>query len=186
MELDRFILFKRHPCSHGLSQEVIEEIASNSEAMRIEPGEIIVHADEPVTSIYLIVHGRLRITLIDIQGRVVMERFQAAGGQFGGMAAATAEPTPVTCVAVDPTVLLRIDYAKAFELTKKYDGFRANFTGIIANSVKQMIMNDKAPVRPSLTAFFHHSDKNSSSESKAFATASRHGGVNRCVLRSTC
>jgi NTE family protein len=156
---DRVLQFKRHPCSRGLSDEAIEEIAQAAETIRCESGDAICRADEPVTSVYLIIHGRLRLNIVDVHGKVVVQRFQSAGGQFGGIAAALGEPAPVNCIAEDPTVLLRIDYRAASELTKKYDVFRANYTRLVAGSVKQMLFNDKVPVQPSVVTFFHQSDE---------------------------
>ena len=123
---DKVLLLKLHPCSRGLSDEALEEIAQAAEMIRCEPGDFVCRSEEPVTSVYLIIHGRLRLNLLDMHSKVVMQRFQSAGGQFGGMAAALAEPAPVNCIAEDPSVLLRIDYAPALELTRKYDRFRAN------------------------------------------------------------
>jgi NTE family protein len=95
----------------------------------------------------------------DIQGRKVMDRYQGAGGQFGGVAAALAEPSPVECVAQDPSTLLKIDYTKCLELTKKHDLFRVNFAKAMAESVKRAIFNDRLPARPRMVAFFHQDDQ---------------------------
>jgi CRP-like cAMP-binding protein len=155
---DKVLLFKLHPCSSGLGDDALEEIADAAEIVRCEAGHVICQVDEPVSSVYLIVHGRLRLRLFDIQGRVAMQRFQSAGGQFGGLSATLAEPMPVNCTAEDPSVLLRFDYAKSLELTKKYDAFRKNFTRLIYASVKQALFNEKTAARPRLIAFFHQSD----------------------------
>jgi CRP-like cAMP-binding protein len=55
------------------------------------PGTCVHRRGEPVTAIYLIIHGRLRVSVADLQGRQIMDRYQGAGGQFGGVAAALAE-----------------------------------------------------------------------------------------------
>ena len=88
--------------------------------------------------------------MLDVHGKVVLQRLQTAGGQFGAMAAALAEPSPGTCRAEDPTVVLRIDYLKAMELTRKYEVFRHNYSRMVAESVKHALFNDKTPVRPSV------------------------------------
>ena len=88
---DKILLFKLHPCSSGLGDDALEEIADAAEIVRCEAGHVICQVDEPVSSVYLIVHGRLRLRLFDIQGRVAMQRFQSAGGQFGGLSAVLAE-----------------------------------------------------------------------------------------------
>lgn len=156
---DKVLLLKLHPCSRGLSDEALEEIAEAAEMIRCDPGDVVNRAGEQVTSVYLIVHGRLRLNILDVQGNVVMRRFQSAGGQIGGIAASLAEPTPLNCSAEDPSVLLRIDYSKALEFSSKYEILRANFSRLIADSVKQSLFNDKLPVRPSVVAFFHQSNE---------------------------
>ena len=155
---ERHLLLKMHPCSRDLSEEALREIAESMELIRCPSGHIVHRADEPVTSVYLIVHGRLRVAAVDVQGNTVMQRYIQAGDQFGGLAAALAEPSPIVCVAEDPSTLLRIDYAEGMELTKKYDVFRINFTRILADSVKRTIFNDRLPSRPQTIAFLHQSD----------------------------
>jgi predicted acylesterase/phospholipase RssA/CRP-like cAMP-binding protein len=156
---EKLLLFKLHPCSRGLTNEEAQEIADASELVRCERGDVICRADEPLHFVFLIVHGRVRLELMDVHGKLVMRRFQTAGGQFGAMAASLAEPTPVNCTAEDPSVLLRIGYGKALELSKKHDAFRANYMRMISDSVKQALFNDKTPVRPAVTVFIHQSDE---------------------------
>jgi predicted acylesterase/phospholipase RssA len=93
-----------------------------------------------------------------MHGNVVIQRFQSAGRLIGGMAAALSEPTPVNCVAEDPSVLLRIDHKTALELSRKFSAFGANYVHLIADSVKQVLFDDRVPIRPGLVAFFHQSD----------------------------
>jgi predicted acylesterase/phospholipase RssA/CRP-like cAMP-binding protein len=159
MTKDKVLLLRLHPCSRGLSDEAIEEVAEAAEYIRCRPGDVVSRAGEPITSIYLVIHGRLRLQLVDFRGNVVLQRFQSAGGQFGGLGASVAEPTPVHCIAEDPSVLLRIEYPRALELAKKYEALRANYVRLIEDSVKQALFNDKTPVRPTLVGFLHESDE---------------------------
>ena len=156
---EKLLLFKLHPCSRGLTDEVAHEIADASELMRFERGDMICRADEPMHFVFLVVHGRVRLELLDVHEKLVMRRFQTAGGQFGAMAASLAEPTPVNVTAEDPSVLLRIGYGKALELSKKHDTFRTNYMRMISDSVKQALFNDKTPVRPAVSVFVHQSDE---------------------------
>ena len=96
---DKFLLLKMHPASRGLADRVIREIADAAELVRCEPGQHVYRANEVLTSVYLVMHGRLKQSLVDSRGNVLTTRFQTAGGQFGGLAAALAEPAPVDCVA---------------------------------------------------------------------------------------
>jgi predicted acylesterase/phospholipase RssA/CRP-like cAMP-binding protein len=156
---EKELSLRLHPCSRGLSDSAIAAIADAAHLMRCESGEVICTPDEPVTSVYLIVHGRLQLSCFDHQGRVVLQRFQPAGGQFGGLSATLTEPTPIQCVAEDPSVLLRFDFETFWALTRDHDAFRANFAALVTTSVKQVLFNEKAPVRPRLITFFHQSDE---------------------------
>lgn len=156
---EKYHLFKMHPCSRDLSHEALQEISAAMELINCPSGHVVHRPDEPVTSVYLIVHGRLRVAAVDAQGKTVMQRYHVAGGQFGGLAAALAEPAPINCVAEEPTTLLRIDYAKGVELTRKHNAFRANFMRVLAENVKQSVFNDRLPNPPRLVAFLHESDE---------------------------
>ena len=156
---EKLLLFKLHPCSRGLTDEQAQEIAEAAELIRCERGDLICRADEPVLYVYLVVHGRIRLELLDVNRKLVMQRFQTRGGHFGAMAASLAEPTPLNCTAEDPSVLLRIAYEKALEFSRKYEVFRANYLRMIADSIKQTLLNDKHPVRLTVTVFVHQSDE---------------------------
>jgi hypothetical protein len=92
---DKFLLLKRHPCSKNLSNDLVTEIASQCEVIQCAPGETPQQVNQAFHSVYLMIHGRMRQTLYDFQGRIVAERFQVAGEQFGALAAAMGEPAPM-------------------------------------------------------------------------------------------
>jgi predicted acylesterase/phospholipase RssA/CRP-like cAMP-binding protein len=142
-----------------MSEEALQEIAAAAELIHCQPGDCLHRAGEVVTSIYLIIHGRLRVTMADARGRTIMARYHNAGGQLGGVAAALAEPTPMECFAEDPSTLLRIDYERCLELTKKHDVFRVNFARAMADAVKRSIFSDRLPSRPRVVAFMHQGEE---------------------------
>ena len=156
---ERRRLFRLHPCAAGLSDEAVDAITEASELIRCRRGDMICHAHEPVTSIYFIIHGRLRLYLLDVHGNVLVETSQSAGMQFGALAASLVDPTPINCTAEEPTVLLRLDYGTAIELTRQYPEFRTNYVQQTAASIKRVLFNDKRPVRTKIVAFMHQSDE---------------------------
>jgi NTE family protein len=155
---ERVQLFRLHPCSLGLDEAALQEVAAAAEIIRCEAGDVIVDSQTPVTSIYLVIHGRVRLQLLDIQGRVAVQRFQSRGGQVGGMAAALGEPQPFRCAAEDPSVLLRFDYATALSFSRRHEAFRANYARLMAESVKQALLYEKTPSPPQIVAFLHRSE----------------------------
>jgi predicted acylesterase/phospholipase RssA/CRP-like cAMP-binding protein len=154
---DKYLLLKMHPCSHGLTDEAVREIADATELMHLSPGDCLQEADEPVTSISLVIQGRLKQSLIDVHGNYQMLPFETAGGQFGGLLSALAEPGRVTCSAEDPTTLLRLDYQDALMLTTRHEVFRLNVLRMVAEGVQHKLSHEKHPVRPRLVLMLHQS-----------------------------
>lgn len=155
--VDKFLLLKLHPCSEGLSDEVVREISDQCELLRCESGEILQQANAPIAFVYLVIHGRVKLSLIDIQGHVLLERYQVAGSQIGALAAASGEPTPMQVEVVEPSTLLRLDYKALFDLTKQHDVFRQNMSRIIAEAVNSALMGERRKKLPRLIAIFHQS-----------------------------
>ena len=48
MNDDKVLLLKLHPCSRGLSDEALAEIAEAAEMIRYDSGDLICRAEEPV------------------------------------------------------------------------------------------------------------------------------------------
>ncbi len=154
---EKILLLKLHGCSKGLSDEALKEIADAAELLRCGAGDYIHHAFQQITSVFLVIHGRLKLSLLDVHGNVVMQRYQTAGGQFGAIGAALSEPTEVDVIAQEPSTLLRLDYSTALELTKKYEMFRRNFSRLIANQVRGFLYQNKYRKKPAIVSVFHES-----------------------------
>ena len=155
MTNDKLLLFKSHGCSQGLDEGALKEISDAAELVRCETGEYLHRANEQMTSVYLIVHGRLKQSLVDIHGREVLQRFLTRGGQFGVLGAAQAEPVPVNVVAQEPSALLRLDFDQARTFTRKHETFGLNLTQLIANMVRHVLFPERLPKKPALVAVFH-------------------------------
>jgi NTE family protein len=155
---DKLLLLKMHGVSKGLRDEALQEIADATEILRCKSGDYIHHANQQITSVFLVIHGRLKLSMVDVHGNPFMVRYQTAGGQFGAMGAALSEPAEVDAVAQEPTTLLKLEYTTALELTKKHDEFRRNFTKLIANQIRGFIYENKIRKRPATIAVIHESD----------------------------
>ena len=105
----------------------------------------------------VVIQGRIRQSLIDIQGKVIVDRYQSGGGQVGALAAALGEPSPLQVIAEEPTTLLRLNYHTVLELTKQHDGFRQNWTRMVAEMVQSVLMKDRHKKKPRLIGIIHQS-----------------------------
>ena len=79
MTEDKFLLLKMHGCSDGLSDEVVREIADECELIKFDSGEYLHHASQDFHSIFMVIHGRIKLSLIDTQGNVMLQRFLPRG-----------------------------------------------------------------------------------------------------------
>ena len=86
-----------------------------------------------MTSVYLIVHGRLRQTLVDMHGNVLLQRFLTRGTQFGALGAAQSDPVPVEVIAVEPSAVLKLDFETTRRFTRKHEGL-AIFPGKLSQA----------------------------------------------------
>jgi len=156
-EDEKILLLKLHRCVKGLSDEAIGDIAGQMELVRYEAGEIIHHAKDTLTSVFVIVQGRLKVSALDLHGNEFLQRFLVRGDQFGGLGAALGEPIPVNVYASEPSTVLKLDYQVAIELTKRHAQFRSNFSRLIAAGVQQAFFNVKRREKPLVVAFLHQS-----------------------------
>ena len=118
MDAAKLFYLKRHPCSSGLEEQAIRELAEQMELVTVEIAEEIYRGHEAVRSIAFVVEGRLRQARLDLRGGEVDESFLTQGSHFGILAAAQEESVPVKVVAEEPSMLLRLDFQKAMALPK--------------------------------------------------------------------
>ena len=109
---EKFLLLKRHGCTVGLTDEEIRQMADDCELLQLQTGDFLYRAGEPPRFLYLIVQGRLKHTIQDPRGNIVIQKHLGRGSQFGAVAAAQVDPVPITVVAVEPSSVLRLDYDK--------------------------------------------------------------------------
>jgi NTE family protein len=142
---DKLLLLKSHECSNGLNDEALQEIANTAELVQVDSGEYLHRANQKLTSVYFIVHGRLKQSIVDMHGNVLLQHFLSRGTQFGALGAAQADPIPVDVVAIEPSAALRIDFDTTRKLSFKYDEFGANITRLIGSMVRRALLADRKP-----------------------------------------
>jgi len=159
---DKLLLFRSHECSRGLSDEALQEISGAAELVQLDSGDYLHHANEVVSSVYLIVHGRLEQSIVDLHGHVLFQRSLLPGSQFGVLAVVQADPVPVDVIAVEPSVALKLDAETTLRFTRKHETFGLNLTHSISNMVRQVLMYDRQLKKPSLVTLFHESQQSRS------------------------
>ena len=132
---DKFLLLKMHDASIGISEDVLHEIADATRLVKLATGEYLHRANQPLSAVYLLIHGRIRQTIVDSNGNEVLRHQQTSGGQIGALASALGEPSPIEMVAEEPSTLLHLEYQKALKFTKKCNSFRRNLLRLRRNLI---------------------------------------------------
>ena len=136
MSDEKFARLVSHPCGEGLSQEALHEIADAATLVEVKTGEYLHRADERVTSLYLVVQGRLKTSFLDVHGEELIQRFLTRGHQFGALGGAQTEPVPINVIATEPSILLRLDYKTVLTLGGKYPTFQVNLVRIVGKTAE--------------------------------------------------
>jgi len=154
---DKLLLLKSHECSRGLSDEAIREIVDATELVQYDTSEYLHRANQAIESVYLVVRGRLKQTVVDMHGNVLLQRFLTCGSQFGALGAAQTDPVPVDVVAVEPSTVLKLDFETFLRFTRQHETFGLNLTRSISKMVAQVLLSRRQPKKPPFVAVFHES-----------------------------
>lgn len=178
---DKLLLLKSHECSTRLSQEALEEISQATELVQYESGEYVHHSEDRLESVYFVVHGRLKQIVVDFHGNALFQRIITRGAQFGTLGAAQSDPVPVDVIALEPSALLKLDFATTLAFTRKYEQFGLNLTRSISAMVRQVLLEDRIPKQPSVVTLFHESPESRSLTSRLVQRL-KELGESPCVL----
>ncbi len=155
---DKFLLLKMHGFSEGLSDDVVREIADQCELVKCDSGEYLHHANQPFDSVYMVIHGRIRQSLIDIQGNVMLQRYQTSGGQTRRIGRGVGR------AVTDRFGRRRTDDIAAAGLSKRPgvdQEIRRIPTEFLATRLPTrcgtMLMKDRRQKKPTLVSIFHQS-----------------------------
>jgi NTE family protein len=154
---DKLLLFKSHLCSKGLSDDALTEISDAAELVKYDSGDYVHRAEQALDSVFLVVHGRLKQSVVDMHGNSLLERFIMRGSQFGALGAAQSEPVPIDVIATEPSAVLKLDFETTLRFTREYDVFGLNLVQSISRMVSQVLLADRKPKQPSLVTVFHES-----------------------------
>lgn len=155
MSEENFVYLKRHACSSGLSDDEIMQIAEATELVKVEPGQYVHRANEKLTAIYLVVQGRLKVTLQDSDGAETEMRSLTRGTQFGILIGARIDPIPMNLIANEPSTLLRLDYQKMLDFAATIPAFQLNLFRLVGDDVKKQLSIDRLQQRPQVVTVVH-------------------------------
>ncbi len=86
----------------GLSDKDLRELESVVRERSFRKNEVIFHAQEPGSALFVIKRGRVKISMDDKSGREIILRLFTAGDFFGEMSLLDGEPRSATVSSLEP------------------------------------------------------------------------------------
>ncbi len=108
---DGLYFLKRNSLFGPLGEDVLAELVSSLKLVQVEKGDVILRADEPGDSLYLIRNGRVRIAAKANDGQDKAIAYLGRGDAVGELALLTGEPQAFSAVADTPCEFLTLSKA---------------------------------------------------------------------------
>ena len=124
--LSQLDLFKQLP------EESAKHLAQSCLRKRYASEEVIVHAGEQSTEMYLIESGRVRVELSDPQGRTRNVAELARGEFFGEMSLMTGEERAADVIACEETVVLVLAREALFPIFEQHPELAEHISQVLA------------------------------------------------------
>ncbi len=136
---------KVHQLTQGLSDEQLEKIAKCAELISLSTGELLFQPGDIIDSIYLVVAGRLSISIVHPGGREQPLYTVGPGNQFGVIAAIYGEKAPMKVTVDETAQLLKIGVKDAQRFGDEMPLLRRNvFRQVGVNFSERMLKQQEA------------------------------------------
>jgi CRP-like cAMP-binding protein len=122
----------------GLSTATLEALARECAWRNFAAGQQIISRRASDRDVYLIVAGRVRVTMYSIAGRQVTFRDLAAGELFGDVAAIDSEPRSADVVALESTLVASMAPAVFWRLLREQPDVAARVLRGLAGLVRRL------------------------------------------------
>jgi len=122
----------------GLPASALAEIRASAVRRPLATGDVLVRQDDPATTFFVIVSGRLRVTQATADGQQVILRYLGSGEIAGYTALYGGSGHPGTITALDVTELLAWNAATIAEFLAKYPKAALNAVAILGSRYHDM------------------------------------------------
>lgn len=150
-------LLKVHEYFRDVSDETLREIVAVARVSHHDAGVIVHQPHEPLTSICFVLKGRLKAVRVDSRGDEYFFRIMERGEQYGMMLGVIGEPVPVRVFALEPSMILSLEYEQSLELTLKHGDLRRHWLRSYARTLQRHFFETTADRTPGLLAVLHES-----------------------------
>lgn len=155
MHIDAIPLLKVHDYFQGISDNVLQEVANLATIAEHPTGAVVHEANDLVNNIAFVLRGRLKAVRIDSRGVESLFRMISRGEQFGMLIGALTEPVPVRVIALEPTMVLCLDYEQAMDLTYRHPELRRLWLTTFAGKMRKLVFGAAQRRGPMVLALIH-------------------------------
>jgi len=145
---DDIALFKQVPTLALLGDEALRILAIGAESQVVSSGTVLFYAGEPGNAGYVIQDGAMRL-LPGTQRDGDSERTLGPGALVGELSLITGNARPVTAIALEETVVIRIPRTLFLKVLEGYPDAARALRDVIAQRLEHYT-RDLAPVRARL------------------------------------
>lgn len=132
----------------SLDDEALRDIQGKVQWHHLRSGEMLFREGDPGDRLYIVILGRLRVTLEDSKGEKIINEV-ARGEIIGEMALFSSEPRSATVYAVRDCDLVSISQPAFDEIIKKYPQVMRTITKVLINRLARR--NREVPSKGSVT-----------------------------------
>lgn len=144
--------------TRDLQSPTLEALGEAADLVEVSPGEKLIEHDAPLTHCYFLVLGKVKTTLCDATGKRIQEFFCSRGAAIGLFALASYDRAPMTVVATEQALALRITLQSLMQLMTAYPDFQLAVLRLGSDIVKHVVSVDRSLPRPSVAAIVHLSE----------------------------
>lgn len=122
----------------AVPEDVLEEARAGSFRKRLSKGEVLFHQGDPVSDVYVVVVGRLRVTQNTPNGAQVIIRYLGPGEIAGYTALSGAPEYPGTVTALDDAHLIGWSKATIQQLMERHPRVAMNAVALLGARYHEM------------------------------------------------
>ncbi len=121
----------RLPVFRQVAQHVLDAVGDAMTTLELAPGTALMRQDEPADALYVLVAGRVHVTVCDGHGQVIFEKQMGAPAILGEAALLTGENRTATVVAASPLSCLRMERPTLEELLHEHPQCATFLTSLV-------------------------------------------------------
>lgn len=123
----------------GIDESVLGKLAIDLEWLQIPGGKFLIRQGEAADSLYIVINGRLRVTVINKDGSARVVGEVGRGECVGEMALLTDEPRSANVYALRDTYLLKLGQAGFNKLLEEYPQALRKISRLLVKRLQQSI-----------------------------------------------